>query len=295
MEKHNYPLEPLGFTHAHRKLTNKGWFRELWMQTPGYAEGEPVWRLEFQLSREAIRELSVDERKSRLDTARDVLGACRSIWKHLSRDWLSMRSPRRHGEKSRALTQTWAHLAEQAFRRALWAGTDCELYRHKRRRMGARSIAQIGADLTRLMAEHRYASDQPIDCEQGGKLIVDAVIRHYEDSGATLNERVEFYLDKMRVEGRLPVTSLPLGSAGRNPRERAMSDSLWLVGEVAAYLKMSKHWVYRAAANGVLPVIKVGASIRFDPERIRAWARGEPTSSKLVSLSTCRGTNAVRS
>ena len=35
---------------------------------------------------------------------------------------------------------------------------------------------------------------------------------------------------------------------------------------------MSKHWVYRAVAAGIIPYRKIGAAIRFVPAEIKAWA-----------------------
>jgi len=52
-------------------------------------------------------------------------------------------------------------------------------------------------------------------------------------------------------------------------------EPLWTVKEVAKYLRMSSSWVYKMAEAGLLPVRRIGSSLRFDPEEIRAYARGE--------------------
>ena len=44
---------------------------------------------------------------------------------------------------------------------------------------------------------------------------------------------------------------------------------LWLVADVADYLRVSRTWVYKAAAAGDLPSIKLRGIIRFYPEIIR--------------------------
>ena len=46
-------------------------------------------------------------------------------------------------------------------------------------------------------------------------------------------------------------------------------DTLWTVAEVAAYLKVSRSWVYHRLESGLLPHIRVGALVRFDPAAIR--------------------------
>jgi len=51
--------------------------------------------------------------------------------------------------------------------------------------------------------------------------------------------------------------------------------SLWTVAEVAAYLRVSRSWVYHRTAAGLLPCLRVGALVRFDPEKIRTYAQGQ--------------------
>ena len=41
--------------------------------------------------------------------------------------------------------------------------------------------------------------------------------------------------------------------------------------ETAQRLQMSEEWVYRAAALGILPSLKIGRSLRFVPEKIAEW------------------------
>jgi len=54
-----------------------------------------------------------------------------------------------------------------------------------------------------------------------------------------------------------------------------LPESLWTAKEVAAYLKVSTSWVYMHAEAGTLPSVRIGGLRRFDPEAIRAYARGE--------------------
>jgi excisionase family DNA binding protein len=54
---------------------------------------------------------------------------------------------------------------------------------------------------------------------------------------------------------------------------------LWNAKDVAVYLKASLKWVYHHASRGTLPCLHVGGLRRFDPEAIRAWARGERANS----------------
>jgi hypothetical protein len=62
----------------------------------------------------------------------------------------------------------------------------------------------------------------------------------------------------------------------RNGHEHIVPiDSLWDAHDVAAFLKASRSWVYQRAEAGMLPCIRIGGLLRFDPEAIRAFARGD--------------------
>ena len=77
--------------------------------------------------------------------------------------------------------------------------------------------------------------------------------------------------------------STRLSHLGQLSREQALRG----VGWVAEFLNVSKSWVYQAAASGTLPSTRVGAALRFDPDVIRKWVRGE-TSAPSVKLPGCR-------
>jgi len=53
-------------------------------------------------------------------------------------------------------------------------------------------------------------------------------------------------------------------------------ESLWDANDVAAYLKASRSWVYQKAEAGLLPSLRIGGLLRFNPEAVRAWAHGKP-------------------
>jgi len=51
----------------------------------------------------------------------------------------------------------------------------------------------------------------------------------------------------------------------------AAMEALWRVEDVAAFLSMSKSWVYKEAEMGRLPFVRIGASLRFFPEEVRGY------------------------
>lgn len=61
--------------------------------------------------------------------------------------------------------------------------------------------------------------------------------------------------------------------------------TLWTAKEVADFLRVSRSWVYGRAEAGDLPVLRIGGLLRFDPDAIKAYARGEkPSGAKVVAL-----------
>jgi excisionase family DNA binding protein len=50
-----------------------------------------------------------------------------------------------------------------------------------------------------------------------------------------------------------------------------MQEPLLTPQELAAWLKMSRVWVYKAAEKGLLPFHRVGEAIRFDPNEILSY------------------------
>jgi predicted DNA-binding transcriptional regulator AlpA len=63
-------------------------------------------------------------------------------------------------------------------------------------------------------------------------------------------------------------------------------DRLWTVNEVADFLQVSTSWVYKQSSAGLLPSRRLAFHLRFDPDEVRAYARGEwqpaSVSTKLV-------------
>jgi hypothetical protein len=55
----------------------------------------------------------------------------------------------------------------------------------------------------------------------------------------------------------------------------AGDDALWTVTDVARFLNTSRSWCYHQSQQGKLPSLKIAGLLRFDPEAIRALARGE--------------------
>jgi len=66
------------------------------------------------------------------------------------------------------------------------------------------------------------------------------------------------------------------------PAPRANNDGLWDVADVARFLKVSRSWVYHRAEAGLLPCVRIGSLLRFNPEVVRGVATGGPAGNPVV-------------
>lgn len=66
------------------------------------------------------------------------------------------------------------------------------------------------------------------------------------------------------------------------PSPAAPLEALWDANDVAAYLKASRSWVYQRAEAGLLPSLRIGGLLRFDPAVVRASVRGELSAAAVL-------------
>ena len=57
---------------------------------------------------------------------------------------------------------------------------------------------------------------------------------------------------------------------------------MFLYWTFATYLQVSVSWAQKRAADGTLPTLRIGRSVRFDPNEIRAYARGANSSRTVL-------------
>lgn len=73
------------------------------------------------------------------------------------------------------------------------------------------------------------------------------------------------------------VQDIPVPVPRRPPKEKTVTalpkEGLWDASHVAQYLKVSRSWVYHRAEAGLLPCLRVGGLLRFDPEVVRAFTQ----------------------
>jgi len=78
------------------KRTKKQWFYDVW----GIDSNEEVWRVEYQLRRDFLKEYGIEEFESLQEVVAD-------IWKYLANDWLAMRELDNKNVSRRSLTSFW--------------------------------------------------------------------------------------------------------------------------------------------------------------------------------------------
>lgn len=66
------------------------------------------------------------------------------------------------------------------------------------------------------------------------------------------------------------------------PTAPAEPENLWTAKRTAEFLGCSPSKVYQAAEAGVLPCLHIVGQLRFEPEAVRRWARGEAAPQTTV-------------
>jgi excisionase family DNA binding protein len=65
---------------------------------------------------------------------------------------------------------------------------------------------------------------------------------------------------------------------------------LWDVNQVAEVMNVSKSWVYQRVEMGLIPHVRLGGLVRFEPEAIRKFVRHDRLSAtEAIERVTTRG------
>jgi excisionase family DNA binding protein len=93
----------------------------------------------------------------------------------------------------------------------------------------------------------------------------------------------------LRLLERIAAAVESLATHPALPAANDGAPELWTVREVAKVLKCSESKVYRYAESGKLPRVMFGGQVRFEPEAVRGYLRGEqPAGAQVLPLT--RGT-----
>jgi hypothetical protein len=81
------------------KKSGKEWFKQVWREH-GWDEEKEVWRVEFQLRREVLKEFSIN-------TIEDLLEKEGGLWAYLTEKWLTIRQPSKDNVTRWKLKRKW--------------------------------------------------------------------------------------------------------------------------------------------------------------------------------------------
>lgn len=56
--------------------------------------------------------------------------------------------------------------------------------------------------------------------------------------------------------------------------EAGGAEPLWDVKDLARYLHTSRSWAYKAEEKNVIPSVRIGSLLRFEPKAIREYVAG---------------------
>ena len=57
---------------------------------------------------------------------------------------------------------------------------------------------------------------------------------------------------------------------------------LWDANQVAAFMNVSRSWVYQRVESGKIPHVRVGGLVRFEPEAVKKFIRHDRVSATSV-------------
>jgi Helix-turn-helix domain len=75
----------------------------------------------------------------------------------------------------------------------------------------------------------------------------------------------------------------PTSQPAAQPPPRSSRECLWDSRDVAAFLKVSRSWVYHQAEGGTLPCVRVGGLLRFHAQKIKDLAVTDALSANIIT------------
>ncbi len=113
------------------EIHNKGWMEAVWRECPEYDCSKPVWRIEYQFKREALKEFEID-------TVQEGFSKLAGLWAY-GLEWLSLRRGDETRKERRPIDPNWAALENADF-----PGLPCSRVRATKSLCDSeRAIAQI--------------------------------------------------------------------------------------------------------------------------------------------------------
>lgn len=149
------------------------WMREVW--GPRLDPAVPVWRLEFQLRREAIAAFNVR-------TADEAISCRQDFWRYCTGEWLSLRVPTTDRQRDRwPVSSEWADLS----RLSIGLQENGLVRRRIREMQEGRLVAGATGYITSLAAVHDVR-----EVDAALELVEERVVEHLDQRGMTFAQAV---------------------------------------------------------------------------------------------------------
>lgn len=176
-------------------VSRKQWMRTVWRRSKGFVEGEPVWRVEYQLRREGIRQLRARETEAGTDATSgswaSVRAALPALWRYLTLSWLSVRAPRT--ATSRATLREWWADVSRAWDGDAVAGAPEEVWRETVREAAAVTVPALAgycaSAVAQVQASRRAEGAAPLPYSAALMAALRAAHEYRAQRGETVQAR----------------------------------------------------------------------------------------------------------
>lgn len=178
--------------------SGKRWFHDIWWpdaeRRAALVEAEqPVWRLEFQCRREALRSFKTAPAGREVNSFDDLLAMSGGVWRYLAGDWMTLRNPakQRNGKPMRRsrwpVDESWATLRDTQFR-----PSPCPIIRERIREIDReRSISLALGGVSRVVVDDQHSGVPEA-------ISVDAALDFFGvHARRFLDEKGEVWLDRV--------------------------------------------------------------------------------------------------
>lgn len=117
--------------------TGKAYFKEIWTRA-GWIEGQPVWRVEFQLRKEPLKQLSIH-------SVADLVSSLNDVWRYCTYKWLRLAVD--DGTKNRSRWEThplWSAIQQVKFGDGIYLGITRDASSYRSRVPSDKTLFQSG-------------------------------------------------------------------------------------------------------------------------------------------------------
>lgn len=217
----------------------EGWFPKVWELSGSYKKGVAVWRMEFQLRRETIKDLQVfgiaesvlsswQECRQHIGSIFKTLFLPKVAGRHAKRCWLSLRLPRTAETRQRP-DPRWLRVGELAEFKGCAPAADLMLV--QREMEFRRCLDQLASYVARGIAERRILNGQleaidHMDAQATYQLLWHDLEHHLAAKHTSLCEKADAKIEPLREQ--LRATERRQEAARIKGRDRlAVIDQIW--------------------------------------------------------------------